>query len=58
MATIKTFRELLVWQKAHQLVIQVYQITKSFPREEQYILVYQIRLVSKYYHSGQSGFFF
>jgi 23S rRNA-intervening sequence protein len=28
----KTFRDLLVWQKAHEFVLEVYRYTKSFPR--------------------------
>lgn len=32
--TVKDFRELAVWQKAHQLTLAVYQITAGFPREE------------------------
>lgn len=43
MAKIKTFKDLLVWQKAHQLVLAVYCVTKIFPREELFILVSQIR---------------
>lgn len=41
--TIKSFEDLLVWQKAHQLVLAVYKITKLFPKEEQYCLISQIR---------------
>ena len=40
---INDFTDLLVWQKAHQLVIAIYKITKYFPREELYALVDQIR---------------
>ena len=40
---INDFTDLLVWQKAHQLVIAIYKITKDFPREELYALVDQIR---------------
>lgn len=43
MANIKTFRDLLVWQKAHQLVLEVYKITKLYPKEELFTLVSQIR---------------
>ena len=42
-APAKTFRELLVWQKAHQLVPAIYGFTKSFPRDEQYRLSMQLR---------------
>ena len=40
---IKTFQELLAWQKAHRLVLLVYRATKVFPKEEQYGLVSQLR---------------
>jgi len=43
MAAIKTFHELLVWQKSHILVLEVYGVTRLFPRDELYILVPQIR---------------
>jgi len=40
---VKDFHELKVWQKAHQLVLAVYQMTATFPREELYGLTTQIR---------------
>lgn len=40
---IKTFRDLNVWQKAHKLVLNIYRITKDFPKEEKYGLVSQLR---------------
>ena len=40
---IKSYRELIVWQKAIDLVIEVYQKTKGFPREELYGLTSQLR---------------
>jgi four helix bundle protein len=39
----KSFKELIVWQKAHQMVLDVYVATKSFPKEEMYGLTSQIR---------------
>ncbi|HOK67129.1 MAG TPA: four helix bundle protein [Anaerohalosphaeraceae bacterium] len=39
----KTFEELLVWQKAHKLVLSIYSSTMRFPKEELYGLVSQIR---------------
>jgi len=39
----KSFRDLIVWQKSHELVLSVYSITKSFPREELFALVSQVR---------------
>jgi len=39
----RTFRDLLVWQKAHQFVLAVYRFTATFPREETYGLSLQMR---------------
>ncbi|MBD2560531.1 four helix bundle protein [Nostoc linckia FACHB-391] len=32
----KTFQYLIVWQKAHQFVLLVYQFTSEFPKSEIY----------------------
>ncbi len=40
---MKDFRNLKVWQEAHQLSLAVYRVTKDFPRDEQYGLTSQIR---------------
>ncbi|HYH69162.1 MAG TPA: four helix bundle protein [Urbifossiella sp.] len=40
---IRTFRDLLVWQKAIQLAITVYRVTQAFPKEEKYGLTSQVR---------------
>ena len=37
------FRQLNVWQKAHQLVLDVYDLTKKFPKEEKNELVSLMR---------------
>jgi four helix bundle protein len=37
------FRDLVVWQKSMQLAVEVYRLTKSFPREEVYGLTSQMR---------------
>jgi four helix bundle protein len=42
-APAKSFKDLIVWQKSHQLVLAIYQLTQSFPREEVYGLVSQMR---------------
>ena len=36
MGTIKTFRDLDVYTLAHDLAMEIFQITKSFPKEETY----------------------
>lgn len=43
MGQIKRFRDLDVWQKAHQLVLAIYRISKGFPGDERYGLVSQMR---------------
>lgn len=43
MATVRNYRELIVWQKAMDLVELVYQATKQFPKEELYGLTSQVR---------------
>jgi four helix bundle protein len=40
---IKTFRDLTIWQKSIELVIEIYSVTKEFPKEETYGLVSQMR---------------
>ncbi len=46
MEKTKSFEELIVWQKAHQFVLDVYALTQSFPREEQFGLTSQFRRAS------------
>ena len=40
---LRSFRELEVWQKAHQLVLQVYRVTDGFPDRERFGVSSQIR---------------
>ena len=42
-APAQTFRELIVWQKAHQFVLAAYKLSQKFPREEIYGLTSQFR---------------
>ena len=39
----KTYKDVVAWKKAHQLVIEIYKITKKFPSEEKFGLVSQMR---------------
>ncbi len=39
----QSFRDLHVWQRAMQLAVAIYRLTKDFPREELYGLTSQIR---------------
>ncbi|MCL2328196.1 MAG: four helix bundle protein [Bacteroidetes bacterium] len=41
-----THKDLIVWQKAMQLVLLVYRYTKSFPKEEMYGITGQMRRAS------------
>jgi len=41
--TVKTFRDLIVWQKAMTLVTDVYRASSAFPASEQYGLTSQLR---------------
>ena len=38
--------KLIVWQKAHELVLKIYEMTKDFPRDELFGLTSQIRRAS------------
>ena len=39
----KTFKDLVVWQKSHQLTLEIYKILLKFPSEEKYSLTSQMR---------------
>lgn len=41
------FKELLAYKKAFQLAMKIYEISKSFPKEEKYSLTDQIRRSSR-----------
>lgn len=43
MTTIKTYRDLIVWQKAMLLVNKVYKVSANFPDIEKYALTSQLR---------------
>jgi four helix bundle protein len=40
---LKNYRDLKVWQKSYRLCLDLYRITKKFPKEERYGLTSQIR---------------
>jgi four helix bundle protein len=40
---MKTYRDLLVWQKSMALVTEIYRLSKSFPKDETYGLTSQMR---------------
>jgi four helix bundle protein len=39
----KGFRHLVVWQKAYELTLEIYRLTKIFPKSETYGLISQIQ---------------
>ena len=41
--TIKSFTDLDVWRKSHQLVLMTYKVTKTFPKDELFALISQMR---------------
>ncbi len=43
MGKISSFKDLIVWQKAMDLAVEVYQLTKGFPKEEMFGLTSQLR---------------
>lgn len=46
MTQIKSFRDLLVWQKSMSLVTSIYQLTRDFPHAEMFGLTSQLRRAS------------
>ncbi len=40
---MRDFRQLRVWEDAHQLTLEVYRLTKQFPKEELFALTNQLR---------------
>ena len=47
MAIINGFRDLIVYRKAFKLSMDIFEITKSFPKEEKFSLIDQIRRSSR-----------
>jgi four helix bundle protein len=43
MSNIKSYRDLIVWQKSMKLVTEIYIATRSFPSDELYTLTNQLR---------------
>jgi hypothetical protein len=39
----KSFQDLIVWQKAHQFVLSIYQMTDNFPKNELFGITQQLR---------------
>ena len=40
---LKDFRQLIVWQQSHQLTLRIYKVTKTFPSDERFGIISQMR---------------
>ncbi|MCU0473459.1 MAG: four helix bundle protein [Bacteroidales bacterium] len=47
MSKIESFKDLIVYQKAYKLAMEIFEISKSFPKEEKYSLTDQMRRSSR-----------
>jgi four helix bundle protein len=47
MSQANSFRDLIVYQKAYNLAMEIFEISKSYPKEEKYSLTDQIRRSSR-----------
>ncbi len=43
---MRDFRQLKVWEQSHDITLKIYELTKTFPREELFSLTNQIRRAS------------
>ncbi len=43
---MQNFKELKVWEKAHQITLSIYKVSAKFPKEEIYSLTNQLRRAS------------
>ncbi|MFH1655557.1 MAG: four helix bundle protein [Candidatus Omnitrophota bacterium] len=43
MKKLNEFQDLSVWQKSHNFVLEIYKLSKSFPTEEKFGLIQQMR---------------
>ena len=44
---VSNFKELIVYQKAHKLAMDIFELSKKFPKEEKFSLTDQIRRSSR-----------
>jgi len=47
MSKIESFKDLIVYQKAYKLSMEIFEISKNFPKEEKYSLTDQMRRSSR-----------
>ncbi len=43
---MKTFKDIIVWQKAYKLTLKIYKLTIDFPKNEEFGLKSQVRRVA------------
>ena len=43
---MQNYKDLLVWKKAHQLTLEIYKTVSTYPKEEIYSLVSQLKRTS------------
>ena len=46
MSSVKSYKDLLIWQKGLEIVSNVYKLVEEFPKEELYALTSQIKRAS------------
>jgi four helix bundle protein len=44
---VGSFKELIVYQKAHKLAMEIFELSKKFPKEEKFSLIDQVRRSSR-----------
>src|SRR5665811_966946 len=47
MSKVGSFKDLIVYQKAYKLAMEIFELSKGFPKEEKYSLTDQIRRSSR-----------
>jgi len=47
MSQIRSYKELIVYQKAYKLAMEIFELSSEFPKEERYSLTDQIRRSSR-----------
>jgi four helix bundle protein len=47
MSKIESFKDLIVYQKSYKLAMEIFEISKSFPKDEKYSLTDQMRRSSR-----------